>query len=682
LHLGALSALALAQPLFDLLSRTAEFFAVRGSTGREIVVFALVLVLAPPLVLLALEALAGLADRRLLAGLHLVLVAALVALLAVQVLKRGTELPVAPLLAAASALGVLAAYGYARARAARAFLTVLAPVPVVFLLLFLFASPVGKLVRPAEARVASAAVRGDTPVVLIVFDEFPLVSLLDERGRLDAERYPGFAALARASTWFRTATTVHEGTTHAVPAILTGKYARADELPIFADHPQNVFTLLGRRYRLNVRESQTHLCPEELCGNEQQEEPFGERMRSLFADVGVVYLHMVAPDEYENRLPSVTETWGDFAAGEGEGGGPGEPAEEGSRIAAFERFVASVRPSRRPTFHFLHSMLPHHPWVFSPSCRRTPLLQRSPGLQPVGATWRRDALLVEQAYQRHLVQVACVDRLVGRLLRRLRRTGLWERSLLVVTSDHGVSIRPGAMRREVDPARPNNLQDIALVPLFVKLPGQTEGTVVDAHVQTIDILPTIADTLGVPIPWAVDGRSALAGRSRDRLQLGTERGLITTPIAQVLTRRDEALQRQIELFGSGADSPGIHGVGPHPELLGTSVDRLRVGGNATARVHLHAKLAALLRRLPADSELVPTPLIGSITGDEAAGGRALAVAVNGRVVAVSRTYERGGETFFSAQIPESALRSGANEVAVFWVSGSSGAVSLRRLGMS
>ena len=58
-HLAVLSAFALAQPLFDLLSDNPEFFAARGSTGGEIIVFALLLVLAPPALLLADRAAGG-----------------------------------------------------------------------------------------------------------------------------------------------------------------------------------------------------------------------------------------------------------------------------------------------------------------------------------------------------------------------------------------------------------------------------------------------------------------------------------------------------------------------------------------------------------------------------------------------------------------------------------------------
>ena len=62
------------------------------------------------------------------------------------------------------------------------------------------------------------------PVVVAVFDQLPLASLLDREGELDRTLYPHFAALAGEATWFRNASAVTEATTYALPAIVTGNY--------------------------------------------------------------------------------------------------------------------------------------------------------------------------------------------------------------------------------------------------------------------------------------------------------------------------------------------------------------------------------------------------------------------------------------------------------------------------
>src|SRR5919198_251226 len=79
LHLTALTAFALAQPLFDVLQKEPEFFAARGSHSVDIVMFALGVTFGPPAGLIAVEALAGLLSRRVATPPHLAVVAGLVA---------------------------------------------------------------------------------------------------------------------------------------------------------------------------------------------------------------------------------------------------------------------------------------------------------------------------------------------------------------------------------------------------------------------------------------------------------------------------------------------------------------------------------------------------------------------------------------------------------------------------
>ena len=87
------------------------------------------------------------------------------------------------------------------------------------------------------------------PVVFVVFDQFQLGALLDRDGHIDRAAFPSFAALAEEATWFRNATAVAGLTTYAVPAVLTGMRPSQDRLPVAADHPANLFTLLGRPVR-------------------------------------------------------------------------------------------------------------------------------------------------------------------------------------------------------------------------------------------------------------------------------------------------------------------------------------------------------------------------------------------------------------------------------------------------
>ncbi len=647
LHVAALWALAVAQPLFDLLGGNAEFFAVRDSTRWDVAIFAVGLVLLPPAAVTAAVALAGLVRERLGCALHLAVVAGLVALLALQAGVRSTGRDSTVLVPASALVGAAAALAYARLGPVRSLASALAPAPLVFLGLFLFTSPAGDLVFARDPEPRTVAVPSRTPVVLLVFDEISTVSLLDERGEIDARRYPSFAALAAQSTWFRNAATVDAWTTNAVPAILTGRYPRRGRLPVFSEHPDNLFTLLGARYRLNVSESLTRLCPRSLCPR-RSIRPLVPRMEELVADSGLVYLHLALPADLRARLPSVSGTWGAFL----------ETSHERTRrrLALHEEFASSL-DGRGASLHVAHFMFPHLPWEFLPSGRRYEPVDL-PGFETT--SWGDDRFLVDQAYQRYLLQLGFADRLLGDLLARLRTSGLYERALVVVVADHGVSFRPGGRRRAFVDA---NLEDVAFVPLLVKRPGQEEAAVDDDPVQTVDILPTIAETLRVRVPWTLDGRPLFGPPARERYVFFGDRGRFERAPGELVTRREESLRRQLALFGSGDRAPGLYGIGPYPALLGRRVDSFRAG---TGDVRAELEQAAALAAVNVAAAEIPARLTGRIVG-EGPPRRDLAFAINGRVAAVASSYSALGEERFSVLVPESSLRQGANEVEVFWV---------------
>ena len=674
LHLAGLSALAVAQPLFDLLARNAEFFAVRGSTRWDIVLFAVGLVVLPPLILLALEALVGLAHTRAATAAHLLFVGILVGLLVVQALRSSGA---AAALGAAAAAGAAAGALYVYARPARMLLTVLAAAPLVFVGLFLLDSPVSRLVLDGTPEPRLADVPASAPVVMVVLDELPTVSLMDGEGEIDAERYPSFARLAGDATWYRNATTVHEWTTAAVPAILTGVRPDADDLPLYLDHPDNLFTLLGGGYRLRVVESQTHLCPDDLC--DEGREPLAERVGSLLSDLSIVYSHLVLPEDLTDRLPSVSSSWRDFGA---PGGpvvrlqrGPSEPGGRAGdyigRDAEVREFTASLEPGDRPSLYFLHTLLPHHPWEYLPNGK---VYGSDLGTQPgmVNERWVGDPQLAVQAEQRHLLQVGYVDLLLGRILDRLEETGQYDDALVVVVADHGTSFRPHGERRRI---HAGNMAEIAFVPLLVKAPSQTSGRVVDEHVTTLDVLPTMADLLGVDVPWETDGRSVAssAGGDSPEVVVDTSSGeRVVGDVDELVEERERVLARQVELFGEGDGAPGLYAAGPRPELLGRPVNGLAVSAPDGPRFESYGDT-----RYDPESSFSPVRIYGRL--HDVPAGRDIAVAVNGTIVATTRSFEFGGETLVSALAPESAYRRGANNVRLYVVEGTAADASLHEL---
>ncbi|MEA2419855.1 MAG: hypothetical protein QOE60_2061 [Thermoleophilaceae bacterium] len=670
-------ALAFAKPLFDVLADSPEFFVARGNTRGDILLFAIAIVVAPPALLVGVEALlARWTSVRLL--VHSVFVGGLVAAFAVQVLDDALGGSGALLIALAVVLGAAGAVAYRRTAGVAAVLTVLGPAPLVILLLFLLGSGVSKLVLPRdEASAADGSAPSRTPVVLLVFDEFDSNMLMGDRGhRIDATRYPNLAALGRVGTWYPNATTVNSQTTLAVPALLSGRRPTPGMLPISADYPNSIFTLLGASHQIHAIETATQVCPEELCG-ERAREPASKRLRSLVKDLGVVSLHLVAPAAIEHRLPAVDQTFGDFGGGGRDSAAPQQPdvplSALTNRPAQFTALVDRIRAGGdRPGLYFLHAALPHIPWQYLPSGEQ--YLNAGPdypGLED--QRWSADGFPARLGLQRHLLQAAYADRMVGRIVARLRAAGIYDEALVVVTADHGVSFRPGEPRRK---PTPGNLSDIASVPLLIKYPNRPGGRIDDSFVRTLDVVPTIAAELGVKLPWEAQGRP-IGAVGADGGQVSVREGdgahVETLPFGKFVAEHEAGLQRMLFMFGAGDGTTRLYANGANADLLGRRTDRLRAGPSVAGRVELDS--SAGLDDFRPGARLVPSFVSGRVQG-AVQPGQSLAVSVNGTIRGVTESFAVADGVRLAAIVPASSFQAGPNAVRVFAVQGEG---SARRL---
>jgi len=497
----------------------------------------------------------------------------------------------------------------------------------------------------AAAGSATSAASGATPIVFVAFDELPLVSLLDASGAIDAARYPAFAELARQSTWARHATSVASRTLDAVPALLTGRYPGTKRRhPIHAQHPESLFRLLAPNFDLNVIETESLLMPD------RGYTPRGETRQAREPDPQIARIKEMRKD---NRRPL---------------DGP-------SVLRRFSRSIArhhARAAAGRGSLHFAHVLFPANPWRFTPSGMSYEPSQIN-GTK--GNRWGREAWWVEEAWRRHLLQVEFADRLLGEILERLRRDGLFDDSLVVVASTYGVSFWPDESR--YSPLATRHPEDIMNVPLFIKRPGQREAERIERTVETIDIVPSIADILGIEIPWPVDGCSIFDSRCPEREQRQflvqderTVRRLMGFPPDVAL--RTETRVRKIELFGSGVRHEPFYHFGPFAALAGRAVSELRRRPAEAGEVELSRRGARWLEgessvRVVGILRLDP-PGTGasSKAGDEVTPH--VAVALDGRIeTIVPVLLDRRKRRLVSAILPEASLQGGANELALYLV---------------
>jgi hypothetical protein len=208
--------------------------------------------------------------------------------------------------------------------------------------------------------------------------------------------------------------------------------------------------------------------------------------------------------------------------------------------------------------------------------------------------------------------------------------------------------------------------EIAPIPLFIKAPGQEQGKVDDAWVETIDILPTIFDVLNLDPRVKMDGRSAFSEevQNRDELRILIRNtfDVLRIPADDFSAERRAIVERNQRLFGSGADGPErVFEIGPHPELIGQPASA------AGEELSVDLSYKSEYGRVGDDPLYVPVHVVGRVNGPDRH-PRDIAVAVNGTIRAVGSTFTLAvgddGE-LVSVMVPESAFRKGRNRVQVF-----------------
>jgi hypothetical protein len=664
-----LTSLAFARPVLDAFGRSPETFLARDADRLDVVLFGVIVVVAPPAIISLAAAATRLLGSRARAVAHLavlgVLAFAVVARFATDATSWGPVL--AGVIAAVGALALV----FVRWRAATAgtYLRWLGAASVVFLVQFLVLSPTASLGDPTVAlgadEGATAAVLAGTdddppPIVTVVVDGLSTSGLLDGTGRIDAELYPNLAAFADDATFYRNHSTVNAYTYQAVPALLTGTLPTG-ELPDAATYPDNFFTLFGGTHDVHAVEQITRLCPGQLCPPEGS-----DPVHDLLGDAAEWWRNGVERDVTSGAqiLPEVIDP---------------------DRGADFERWIAAQDFSDRgekPGLWFHHVVLPHEPWTLLPDTSSYADPRELPYGAYLHAQWTETG--AEVALQRHVLQTQALDTMLGDLFARLDTAGVYDDALVVVVGDHGQAYVPEAPLRGLAEA---NYEQVAWTPLMIKAPGQDSGAVDDRNLSAVDVLPTIAEQLGIELDWEIDGVPAAEVPAEPTGRRQTKR-VVPGPFDVLEPGEDGLVELDADAgLARVVDADLVPGEGPdavwqrtdHSALLRRSVDELDVGSTTDAGLSVRQ-----LDRIenPGDDD----PAIEVIAPTSLDRGATVALAVNGTVAAVApvtqapRIEDGGGNVVHALLMPDPI--EATNDLTAYLVTGPAGAETLRPLAVT
>jgi hypothetical protein len=223
--------------------------------------------------------------------------------------------------------------------------------------------------------------------------------------------------------------------------------------------------------------------------------------------------------------------------------------------------------------------------------------------------------------------------------------------------------------------------------LFIKYPGQVDGSIEDGNVEINDIAPTIAEVVGVGLSWKVEGvslRNTPAPSRGLKRVLQHKDGTWQVFEAKVVEgAMERQLKRKLELFGTGND-PALYTMNDSTGMIGKSVASLAVAGESPYSVRL--KYGETLENVDLRRDPLPCLVRGRILGYTGPPGKLrIAVALNGRILAMTRDEYVWNwpmdelVSIFAAMLPEPALQNGKNHVELFLVTGENAAPSIHRI---
>jgi arylsulfatase A-like enzyme len=180
----------------------------------------------------------------------------------------------------------------------------------------------------------------------------------------------------------------------------------------------------------------------------------------------------------------------------------------------YNKAVAWLRKNRsRPFFLFLHTYQPHCPYdpplhydIYSDKNYR--------GIVEVSGECNYDSISSQMTRADYLYvmdkydgNVYYTDHFLGKLFKELKDLGVYNESIIVFTSDHGESFGKILLDHGNGMSHGTLHDEIVKVPLIIKAPMFPKNQIIDTQVESVDIMPTVLQLLGITVLNRFDGKS-------------------------------------------------------------------------------------------------------------------------------------------------------------------------------
>ncbi len=368
------------------------------------------------------------------------------------------------------------------------FFYYMSPVAIAMTAIIAFQVPTGGNLPEAYAQEVVTATQSESrpAVFLLVFDELGYNVLLEEDGKLDgeafardgmldAESFPNIAGLAQDGVWFTNATACCLNSLAAIPRIIDPAKSLAKRFDVrlytnyfeleklYFDDCGRVLTCRGVGY---------------LTEN--------NRLR-VAGNLALRAFYQATPKPVEKAINRPIGWLLDRL------GWAYPPTDRGGvhtfTKSQFSLFLDDINGQNAlGRIHILHLLLPHDPFAFD---------RQGNAVNTSSRLWGAETDLA-----RYREQVMYVDRLVGEFVSKLKREGIYDESVIVITGDHGPrTFIPSQGRPPTE--------FIPRVALVINAPGLS-SQVSNVDYQHSDFSATLTDILGLPPLNGAEGVSAFS----------------------------------------------------------------------------------------------------------------------------------------------------------------------------
>lgn len=453
------------------------------------------------------------------------------------------------------------------------------------------------------------------PVVFLLIDEMPTVSIINRKGEINSKRFPNFYKLSQESMWFPNNTTVDDKTYRAVPSILTGNSQRGkDYFPVTRYYPNNLFKIMKKAgYNVQATESATQVCPQSICKLPEEEQ-----------------LNISDFNNPREFLTAKTRSKKDS---------------ERDSILAWSKSLKIKDNS----FNFKHVILPHEPYNFLPNGTKYSLAGVPSIYSDISGYIDSPYGNLLFSYQRMMLQTRYIDTIVKNIRQSAIKQKAWNKMVFIVVADHGSSHQKGYIRREADS---QNVADLAFSPMWFKYPKSRYKGISYYPTKNIDAYPTLLAQLAIRPGNKTEGR--IIKPNKRKLDTNTSKRIFIHNkkfnFRDALKKRNLSIGYRDKLIGSSSDlyklvkfssivNRNINNIANNNIML----EKIKTGKDLTINSDLNSKH--------------PTPII---TGNskELPPNTVLAIGLNNTIRTTAVTFKNGDYVSFAAIINPKYLRSG------------------------